>query len=155
MSGRHTLPLVVFTIFYIPSGLHVLANLLDKKLLKKGDANLGFVILIATGIAICTPKLFRPLHQDKRIFRKAAQWLTENTQPSDIVAVPDLRISFYSARKGADYKHHLFPEKPQYVVRVSKKKELTEDKNLPEVGRMLYSDDLEDKYKIEIYTPSN
>ena len=123
MSGRHTLPLVVFTVFYTPSGLHVLADFLNKKLLKKENSNLGFVILMVIGITICTPKLLRPLHQDKLLLRKASQWLSENTQSTDVIAVPDLRISFYSNRKGIDYKHHTLIQDVQYIVQISKKNE--------------------------------
>jgi len=151
MSGRHTLPLVVFTVFYIPVGIQILADLFDKKLFKKGDANLGFVILIVIGMAICSPKLFRPLHQDKLIFRKVAQWLSENTEPGDIIAVPDLRLSFYSARKGVDYKHHSFPKNPNYLVAVSKKKNLSADMVPPASTRVFQCDESEGKYSIGIY----
>jgi len=155
MSGRHTLPLVVFTVFYIPSGLHIFADLLNKKFFKKGNANSGFMFLMTIGIVICSPKLFRPLHQDKLIFRKAAQWLAENTQPNDVIAVPDVRISFYSARKWADDKHSPFSQNPQYVVRVSKKQELTEDKKLPLLSNLLFTDQSDSKYRIDIYKPLN
>ncbi len=122
MSVRHTLPLVVFTIFYIPAGLHVLADLLNKKLLKKDNANLGFVILMVIGIVICGPKLFRPLHHDKRIFRKLALWIAENTEQKDIIAVPDLRISFYADRKGVKYNEQSIPKEARYTVKVLKNK---------------------------------
>lgn len=122
MSVRHTLPLVVFTIFYIPTGLHVLADLLNKKLLKKDNANLGFVILMVIGIVICSPKLFRPLHHDKQIFRKLALWIAENTEQKDIIAVPDLRISFYADRKGVKYNDQSIPKEARYTVKVLKNK---------------------------------
>jgi len=121
MSGRHTLPLVVFTIFYIPAGLQVLADLLDKKLLKKSDANLGFIILMVTGIAICSPKLFRPIRIEKQGYRAAAKWLKANTNSEDVIAVPDKRISFYAQRKEFVYENENIQEKADYIVKISKK----------------------------------
>jgi 4-amino-4-deoxy-L-arabinose transferase-like glycosyltransferase len=155
MSVRHTLPLVVFTIFHIPAGLHVLADLLNKKLLKKDNANLGFVILMVIGIVICSPKLVRPLHYDKIIFRKAARWLAENTQDKDLVAVPDLRISFYSGRKGAYYEQQEFPENARYVVRISKREDLSYSKDLLRPVDILYTDESGGKYIIDIYKAFN
>jgi hypothetical protein len=99
--------------------------------------------------------LLRPLHYDKLIYRKAAQWLAENTREDDIVAVPDLRISFYSNRKSVDYKHKALSEIVQYVVRVSKKKSQTDDKNLPQADVILYTDESGGKYRIDIYKPFN
>lgn len=120
MDGRHTLPLVVFTLFYIPAGMFVLADLLNKKLLKKDNANLGFVILMVIGIVMCSPKLFRPLHHDKLLLRKAAQWLAENTQPSDVIAVRDKRIGFYAGRKIIGYEGQRLPRGAKYAVKVFK-----------------------------------
>jgi hypothetical protein len=155
MDVRHTLPLVVFTIFCIPMGLQMLASWLKERFPREKQRPVPwFVVLTAIGIAICTPKLLRPLHHDKLIFRKAAQWLAENTREDDIVAVPDLRISFYSNRKRVDYKHEALSEIVQYVVRVSKKKSLSDNQNLPEVVDILYTDK-SDRYRIDIYKPFN
>lgn len=152
MSCRHTLPLVVFTLFYAPAGLYVLAELLDKKLHKKENSKLGFFILIVLGIAICSPKLLRPLHQDKLIFRKAAQWLAENTQPNDVIAVPDLRISFYSTRKGIDYTHKPFPQNAEYEVRMLKnKREIPIDENTLKKNKLFIIEDNEEKTRLSIY----
>jgi hypothetical protein len=153
ISERHTMPLVVFTCFYIPAGLLILAKIFNDKFLKKDDTHMAFVILMVTGLAICCPKLLRPLHRDKMMFRKAAGWLGENTKPDDLIAVPDLRISFYSARKGADYDHNPFPSNPQYVVKVSKKEDAEHDKALPLPGEIFYCDESDEKYKVEIYRP--
>lgn len=153
MSNRHTLPLVMFTIFCIPVGLQALAAWLEKRFPK--GTQVWFIVLIMVGIVICTPKLLRPLHHDKLIFRKAAQWLAENTLEDDLIAVPDSRISFYSGRKGIDYKHHAFSENVQYVVRVYKKKNLSGNDNLPRQANILYTDDSDDKYRIDIYKSVN
>ena len=154
MDVRHTLPLVVFTIFFIPTGLDILAGWLDEKCLKKSNVRFSFVVLTAIGIAICIPKLLRPLHYDKLIYRKAAQWFSENTLPSDLIATPDSRITFYSERKGVYYKQQEPAKNVQYLVRVSKKKSLSDDQNLPKVVDILYTDK-SDRYMIDIYKPFN
>ncbi len=119
MDVRHTLPLVVFTIFCIPMGLHMLASWLKERFSREKQRPVPwFVVLTAIGIVICTPKLLRPLHHDKLIFRKAAQWLAENTREDDIVAVPDIRISFYAERKGMVFKKGKMPDAAKYVVRL-------------------------------------
>jgi 4-amino-4-deoxy-L-arabinose transferase-like glycosyltransferase len=163
ISGRHVLPLAAFTVFCVPAGLEALASWLQKKLSKEscqadakdGGANFWFIFLAVTGIAVCTPKLLRPLHQDKLIFRKAAQWLANNTTENDLLAVPDLRISFYSGRKGADYKHQAFAKNAQYVVRVSKNNGSSHSEELPKPSDILYTDKSNEKYKVDIYKPLN
>jgi hypothetical protein len=152
MSRRHTLPLVVFTLFYVPTGLYVLADLLDKKLFKRDNSKLAFATFMAIGIAICCPKLLRPLHQDKLIFRKAAQWLAENTQPNDVIAVPDLRISFYSDRNGIDYTHKPFPQKVEYVVKILKnKREIPIKENILQKNKRFTIEDKDERTRLSIY----
>ncbi len=141
MSARHTLPLVMFTVFYIPAGMYVLADLFNKKLLKKNNANLGFVILIAIGTAICVPKLLRPLHFDKITVRKAAQWLTENSEKYDIIAEHDSRVAFYANRKSIYYDGQAIPQEAKYVVKVFKNQKNTAADNLWGQYRNVFSYD--------------
>lgn len=155
MDVRHTLPLVVFMIFFIPTGLDILAGWLNEKCLKKNNVRFGFVVLTTIGIAICIPKLLKPLHYDKLIFRKAAQWLSENTLPGDLIATPDLRITFYSEREGLHYKQQEPAKNVQYVIRVSKKESLTDAQSLPKGVDILYTDKSYDKYRIDIYKTFN
>lgn len=105
LSRRHTLALVVFTIFYIPIGLHTIARWLSERNPKNNvsmqkNVQQWFSILLVIGMAICLPKLLRPMRIDKQGYLDAAIWLKENTKPEDIIAVPDNRISFYAERKG-------------------------------------------------------
>jgi hypothetical protein len=86
---------------------------------------LWFFILVITGLAICTPKLLRPIHTDKKTYIAAAQWLKENTQENDLIAVFDKRISFYAERKRFLYEQNI-PRWAQYAVTVEK----NEDENL-------------------------
>ena len=153
MSVRHSLPLVAFTIFYIPVGLQVCASWLQKRFPKgKQRPGFWFVVLTSTGIAICTPKLFRPLHQDKLIHRKAARWLAENTEKDDLIVVPDSRISFYSERTGMVSKGQTIPEETKYIVKFIKNDENMQTAEDFSGGGRLFSANAEDgKYKVNIY----
>ena len=153
MDVRHTLPLVVFMIFYVPIGICTLGDWLDGKFFKKVGS--GFAVVLVTGIVICSPKLVRPLHYDKIIFRKAARWLAENTQDNDLVAVPDLRISFYSERKGVYYKQQEPVKNVQYIVRVLRDENLSYSKDLLRTVDILYTDESGGKYRIDIFKPVN
>jgi hypothetical protein len=132
MSRRHTLLLVVFTIFYVPVGLEALASWLGEKFSSKANSNFWFMVLVAVGIAICCPKLLRPLRSEKQGYRDAARWLAENTDEQDIIAVPDTRIGFYSGRRGIEYNGRAVSKEAQYVV-----KALEDEKDMPSSEEML------------------
>jgi len=123
MSARHTLALVVFTIFYIPAGLEALSFWLDEKFFKKSTPYWGFAVLITIGIAVCSPKLLRPLHYDKAFVHETAQWFVENSERDDIIACEEPRISFYADRKGVNCKGWNAPERARYLVRIFKNPE--------------------------------
>jgi len=120
ISYRWTLPLIAFTICYIPIGLESAVKKYDKirtpRMTTDGEQRL-FLILLLTGMVICLPKLFRPAGWDKRNFLAAATWLNENTGKDDIVAVPDPRISFYAEREGVLYREGI-PEEAKFIVRI-------------------------------------
>ena len=139
MSVRHTLSLVVFTVFYIPAGMYVLADLLNKKVLKKENSNLGFVILMVIGIAICSPKLFRPLHYDKVTVRKAAQWLAENSETNDLIGSADPRVGFYAERNSIYCDGIIVPQEVRYVVKIFKNQKNTATDNLLGRYRKVFS----------------
>jgi hypothetical protein len=124
ISRRHSLPLVVFTIFYVPIGLEVsagwLANRFSKSRPASGkDCRTWFFILLITGTIICLPKLLRPTGSDKPGFRAAAAWLRENTAQDDLIASPDNRITFYAERKAIVYETTP-TRKTEYVVIIVK-----------------------------------
>ena len=133
ISRRHCMPLVVFTIFYVPVGLHIMSDWLafrfsKGKLEKCQKSQLWFFILFITGLAICTPKLLRPIRADKKAYEVAAQWLKENTQKNDLIAVSDERISFYAERKRLVYDRNI-PMGAQYAVTVVKNEDEKLDVN--------------------------
>lgn len=107
VSQRWTLPLVVFTVFYIPIGLRTMGDWLNEKMTQSKQKNdtlkdkrlSWFVILLLVGIGICLPKLLRPVGIDKKGYREAAEWLHQNTAIDAVVVVPDKRIGYYAERK--------------------------------------------------------
>ncbi|MBA7636801.1 hypothetical protein ES703_44429 [subsurface metagenome] len=127
VSKRWSLPLITFTIFYVPVGLHVVGNWLENKFpmnKQKTDISVEkrvswFSVLLLIGISICIPKLLRPVRIEKQGYREAATWLKENTAPKDIIAVSDRRIYFYAERKGLIYDKKV-PKQAKYVVRIVK-----------------------------------
>jgi hypothetical protein len=70
------------------------------------------------GVAICIPKLVRPLGDGKEDYRQAAQWLRSNTPVGATVAVPDQRIAFYADRKGPVYEYQTDPREVDYIVAI-------------------------------------
>ena len=132
ISRRHCLPLVVFTIFYVPIGLEVSASWLANRFspardglrhksrpASDQDRRLWFFILLITGMVICLPKLLSRPGSDKQGYRAAAAWLRENTTREDLIAVPDSRISFYAERKARIYETNP-SSKAEYVVSIVK-----------------------------------
>jgi len=126
ISRRHCMPIIVFTAFYIPVGLQILARRLSKRTSKNGLAvtknrQRWFFILVAVGFSICTAKFGRiiPLRWEKQGYLDTAKWLKQNTNREDIIAVPDKRISFYAEREGLLYRESI-PERAKYVVRIVK-----------------------------------
>ena len=124
ISRRHCMPLVVFTIFYVPIGLEVSAGWLAGRFSKSTpasdqDRQRWFFILLITGIVICMPKLLRLSGSDKQGYRTAAAWLRENTAQDDLIASPDSRITFYAERKAIIYETTP-SRKTEYAVAIVK-----------------------------------
>jgi len=101
ISKRHSLPLIIITALYIPVGMNILSTWLStitpKRLPKMIAApRFWFISMFLVGLAICTPKLLRPPHADKKPFLLAANWLKQNAKPNDLVWSFDTRIPFYA-----------------------------------------------------------
>jgi len=152
MSRRHVLPLVVFTIFFIPSGLRAMAAWLQENLSEritlKTNSDFWFLVLAVLGICICIPKLFKPIRQDKQSYREAAEWLAENTGKEDVIAVPDGRISFYAERKGIKYDGLTLPEEAKYVVEIYKNKKDSQTPGQSQRLAKIFSTESKDKKEI-------
>lgn len=111
LSKRHCLPLVVFTVFYIPVGMQWIIYGLNRRHVFGRTAGSAirsrwFLILMGAGIAFCIGKFARlvPLRADKQGYREAAAWLKAHTGPDDLIVfpVPIPRIGFYAERSMAD-----------------------------------------------------
>ncbi len=129
MSDRHTLPLLILPILYVPVGLQELAIWFQKRFSIKVKSSATiifnerfcFLVLILIGASICTPKLLRPIRLEKQGFREASQWIKNNTDSNAIIAVPDKRISFYAGRKELFYENENIPKRAEYIVKILKK----------------------------------
>jgi hypothetical protein len=157
ISRRHCLPLVVFSIFYVPIGLQIFAERLSNRFSKGCLENnpkpqLWFFILVTVGVAICLPKLVRPLRIEKKGYRDAAKWLKENTAEEDLIAVPDHRIGFYAERDISTSENENASEGIDYVVSLVK-----DENEEPKVGRAvqkkhsLWLDKRRKKYRLIFY----
>jgi hypothetical protein len=129
VSQRWSLPLVVFTVFYIPIGLRVMGNWLneirfhrkEKAVISKDRRLSWFIVLLLIGVGISIPKLLRPVGFKKHGYRDAAIWLSENTDIQDVVATDDSRICFYAERKGLLYSKKYpkkVPKRATYFIRI-------------------------------------
>ncbi len=135
IARRYCLALIVLTIFYIPIGLELMAGWL-KRYIPQTSRWSWLHILAMIGIAICTPRLLKPIGIDGQGYRQVAQWLRENTESHQIVAVPELRISFYAEREGLLYQRYPDPRRADYVI-VLEKESIFD--NIPEGWRERYS----------------
>ncbi|KPJ65839.1 MAG: hypothetical protein AMJ43_09835 [Coxiella sp. DG_40] len=153
LSRRYILPLITFTIFFVPLGLQIMSRWVVKVFSKgvnqhealQSESRRWFFVLLIIGLAICVPKLFRPIRIEKKGYRLAAQWLKENSRKGDIIVVPDERISFYAERKGI----RRVGKSARYIVKRLK------DEEEPPAGMIKmwssYLNDREKKDKVVIY----
>lgn len=118
-SRRYFLVLIVLTVFYIPSGLELMASGLAK-CRPHGRHWPWFHILMAVGIATCLPKLLTPIGAGQEAERAAARWLRTHTESHHVVAVPNKRISFYADREGLRYEGRPDSLKADFIVTISR-----------------------------------
>lgn len=133
ISHRYILPLTIFTIFYIPIGLKLISfwllnmNKIDLMAFSFSSEKVKklFSTLLIIGICICLPKLIRPIRIEKKGYRSAANWLKNNTEKSDVIAVPDdRRFAFYSNRKGIIYKDGKIDKNAKYILQIKKTEQI-------------------------------
>ncbi len=124
ISRRHCMPIIVFTAFYVPVGLQILARWLSKRTSKNGLAvrknrQRWFFILVAVGFSICTAKFDRitPLGWKKQGYIDTAKWLKENTSEKDLIAMADSRIGFYAQRSNRRMDGEKISGNTTYVVK--------------------------------------
>jgi len=113
---RYSLGLIALTIFYVPTGMEVMARWLAQWKWPALPRWPWFHLLVAVGIVVCLPKVLIPTRGARTGYRAAAAWLQQNTKADDVVAVPDSRISFYAQRQGLFYRQHPNSRRADYVV---------------------------------------
>lgn len=146
IENRHFLPLVVFTFFYIPVGLQLIAGFIDERFsnnFTKTKQRLWFFVLVIIGVAICVPRVLRPMHPHGKLYRIAAKWLTENTEPESLIIAPDPRISFYAERKNGNSLGKISSGNPVYIVKI-----LNEEKN----EFSLQEEIIQEEYSVVFYS---
>lgn len=123
ITRRHCMPIVVFTAFYIPVGLQMLARWLSKMTPKDNLAiqenrRRWFFVLMVVGLSVCAAKFARitPLRQDKQGYHDAANWLKANTSEEDLIATDDQRIGLYAQRLSTVMNGTEIPRSASYVV---------------------------------------
>ena len=127
MSYRHTLVLLILLVYYAPVGLqksaiwfrHIFSGNANSISVAQRNEKLWFLILFFVGFFICVPKLLKPIRIEKQGNRAIAKWLETNTNSTDIIAVPDIRITFYAQRKAVVYENENIPS-DAIVVKILK-----------------------------------
>ncbi|MCD6174189.1 MAG: glycosyltransferase family 39 protein [Planctomycetes bacterium] len=95
MSHRHIMPLVVFGFAWILKGLHGLVLVFG---CQRCNLHRNTAVVLGICIAIFVPKLIRPAHADKAVYKQAGLWLRDHTPADSVLAVFDGRVGFYAER---------------------------------------------------------
>jgi hypothetical protein len=158
ISRRHTLPLVCFTVFYVPVGIDVVAGWIAQRFHNKESeqrpvatvSRTWFFVILSIGIISCIPKLCRPVGSDKKAYLEAAKWLNTNTDVNAVISVPDVRIAFYAQRAGFDKPGSTTAD---YIVKVLSKKEIDKVVSPVQSGEVVYKyiDKRNKQVNVEIY----
>jgi len=92
---RHALPVVVFTIFYVPLGLEAIAGWLVgmSSMGAAGQANtektkFWYFVLLVIGLVVCAPKLFKPIRAEKQGYRTWLRGLERILTPMTLSLCP-------------------------------------------------------------------
>jgi hypothetical protein len=124
--ARYGFGLAALTVFSVPVGLEVMARQLDRVVAARGGPRDSyerrrlpwFHVLAIFSIAICVPGLAKPVPAQEKACRAVSRWLQENTGADDVIAVPDMRISFYAGRRGLLCRPDPIEGLAEYVVGV-------------------------------------
>jgi putative effector of murein hydrolase LrgA (UPF0299 family) len=140
---RYSVAMIALTIFYVPVGIEVMAGWLNRLYPlprpRSTPVALGqsswFYVLAVVGILVCLPKLVLSSPGNKAGYRAAAAWLQHNTEADAVLAVPDIRISFYAQRRGLFYVQYPNARRVDYVVMIDDDGQ----RQVPEQWRREYS----------------
>jgi len=102
IARRHLLPLGAMTIWFVPLGIEWVCSklaMIKEPQFFKLYRDVVFLGIIITGIIVCLPKSLKPIGKSKAAYLDVVSWLRENSQVTDAVLAPDVRIGFYAERK--------------------------------------------------------
>jgi len=110
LSKRYLLPISAGTIFFVPEGLRRVGLWFERIVRARGEMFSRAMrskvristILLVLGIAICLPKLVKPIRWDKRYYLQAARLVAEVTEPDENILAFDQRICLYADRWTGD-----------------------------------------------------
>lgn len=125
VSRRHCLPLLAACAFYIPIGMEKAGRWFDRWLPPgrrprgpiPSSPQQGFFVLLTLGVVICGVRLARPSESRDRLYRQAATWLSSHTHAEDVIAVPDVRITFYADRRAVMHRGDRIAPGNTYMVK--------------------------------------
>jgi len=128
LSKRHTMPLIIYTIFHVPAGVRAVAKWCQKLRdrtperfrLPFGNVRFWSVTAYVIGIAILIPPLLIPIRIEGQGCRTAAAWIKRNTTPDDVIVLLEHRISFYAEREALLGFREPYFSHAKYVVQVIK-----------------------------------
>ena len=127
ITRRHCMPMVVFSVFYVPVGMRIIARWFSERSGKGGELRLGerrrwFFVLLGVGMVLCFGKFGRivPLRWEKQGYLEVASWLGENVGEGEFVAAQTLarRLGYYSQRQVMGFESETFVEQANYFVLV-------------------------------------
>jgi hypothetical protein len=112
LSKRYLLPLSAGTIFFVPEGIRWV-GLWGERVMRAKNEMLSrtmrskvriSTVLLVLGIAVCLPRLVRPIRWEKEYYRQAARYVAKVTKPDERVWASDRWICLYADRQPADNK---------------------------------------------------
>jgi hypothetical protein len=123
---RYALGMIALTIFYVPVGIEILARWLNSMrplprprwLPGRLSGFSWFHLFVVAGLMVCLPKLLMASPGNKAGYRAAATWLQQNTRVHAVLAVPDIRISFYAQRQGLLYARFPDARGADYIIMI-------------------------------------
>ncbi len=144
IDRRHIMTFSLMLCFLIPSGLDVVGMYMDKVYrLKQID---GSKLLLITGLIVCVVRFAKPIEYDKTHYVKAINWVSENVEQNELIAVDDPRIGYLSGREYITVWDDILSSGHEIVVETDSKRDVKgyklltsfENENRPEKEVRIY-----------------
>lgn len=113
---RHFLPFLSLSCPFVPLGIWLFSHWLHHQFRIFASIKIRclFINFFTIAALIPIPQVSRPLHYDKEIYLRAAEWISRHIHPAASLVSDDHRIPFYAercfvfSRKEADYEIVIF-----------------------------------------------